>query len=81
MPGKLAFCRTWRMVCQGNQAYNIAFWAPAFDYITHAASIGSAPKKVLYIFEGCFCKLCKMQMNGTAQKLGLQGACQSDPSH
>ena len=45
--------------------------------ITHAAPIGSAPKKVLYIFEGCFCKLeqlrrsCKKQMNGTNQELSF----------
>ena len=45
--------------------------------ITHAAPTGSAPKKVLYIFEGCFCKLeqlrrsCKMQMNGTDQELSF----------
>ena len=58
--------------------------------ITHTAPIGSAPKKGLYIFEGCFCKLenlrrsCEMQMNGTDQKLSLDnrvGACQCDPSH
>ena len=45
--------------------------------ITHAAPIGSAQKKVLYIFEGCFCKSeqlrrsRKMQMNGTDQKLSF----------
>lgn len=55
--------------------------------ITHAAPIGSAPKKVLYIFEGCFCRLeqlrssCKMQMNGTDQKLSLDNRVPASLTH